>query len=111
MQLNDFLNEPKFRELKRMLSKKDNTASLDELLFQPNFKELNQFLVHEMNVNAGYEVLSKMKEIFKDDKQSFLWFYGEWLSLKNSRPYDYCKTGKRQEVYDELIRIEHGIFS
>lgn len=111
MQINDFLKESKFREIKRILSKKDNTASFDELLFQPNFKELNQFLVHEMNVNTGYEMLSKMKEIFKDDKQSLVWFYSEWPALGNSRPYDYCRTGKRQEIYDELVRIEHGIFS
>jgi hypothetical protein len=111
MQINDFLDKSKFKELKRQIYLKENNKSIEELLYQPYFEEANKILVKEMEINAGYNLLSKMKKVFVEEKKVLSWFYTPSIALKNQRPYDYCKIGKRQGVYDEVVRIEHGVLS
>lgn len=86
MQLNDFLNKPEFVELKKTL-------------------------VSEMHFYAEQNLLKKMNDVFGSEEKAMDWFYSPSFALINKRPYDWCKSGGSPIVYDELINIEHGIFS
>jgi len=111
MDLKGFLDRPEFREIKRELFIKGNNISIEDFLSQSYFKEASDILVKEMGINAGYSLLCKLKEFFGNEITARNWFYSPLDILNKQRPYDYCNTGKRKEIYDMLIRMENGIFS
>ncbi len=111
MQINDFLSRSEFKRVRHALSQKDNKTSLEEFLSQPYYEEANKLLTREMGMNAGYNLLTKMKDVLGEKEKAMSWFYTPSIALGNKRPYDYCKENKRQLVYDELIRIEHGLLA
>jgi uncharacterized protein (DUF2384 family) len=85
--------------------------NIEDFLKTEKFKELDLFLNSEMKKYAGDELIKKMKSVFGDFEKSRNWFYSNLKSLRNERPYDYCRKGNVSDINDLLGRIEHGIFN
>lgn len=84
---------------------------IDDILKQSEFKHLDDFLTNEMHEVGGNDLVIKMVEIFEERENARDWFYSPIKALGGNRPYDYCKSGKAQEVRDVLGRIEYGVYS
>jgi uncharacterized protein (DUF2384 family) len=58
-------------------------------------------------------VLSYAREVFGDVSKTFSWLNTANLQLDGMRPKDILEIGSaedRQKVYDELWRIDQGVF-
>ena len=84
---------------------------INDILKRPEFKSLDNFLNEEMKKTAGNDLITEMKEVFEESINVIDWFYSSIPALGGSRPYNYCKNGKRDEVKNILGRIEYEIYS
>ncbi len=58
------------------------------------------------------KVFDKATDVFDDQKQATEWIKSDSIALGNHSPLDYLDTLSGTEmVYDELIRIEHGVYA
>jgi hypothetical protein len=83
---------------------------IDDFLELPEFKKFDDFLTTEMNKTAGDDLISRMKETFGEPEIARDWFYSSIGALRGKRPYDYCKSGRKEEIRSILGRIEYGIY-
>ncbi|MCK4996786.1 DUF2384 domain-containing protein [Candidatus Pacearchaeota archaeon] len=84
---------------------------INDILKRPEFKSLDNFLNKEMKKTAGNDLITEMKEVFEESINVIDWFYTSNIALGGSRPYDYCKDKKRDEVKNILGRIEYEVYS
>ncbi len=58
------------------------------------------------------KVFDKTTDVFADQKQATEWIKSNSIALGNQSPLDYFDTLSGTEmVYDELIRIKHGVYA
>jgi uncharacterized protein (DUF2384 family) len=80
-------------------------------LLYAEIKKFDTFLYEEMERTAGEELIFKMISTFADKEKARDWYYTNSLALGNKRPYDYCLKNKQYDIFSELVRMDHGIFS
>jgi hypothetical protein len=75
---------------------------LEDLL--ENFKmnpdcSLHEYLDREFHLTTGKKLYYQMLDYFKSNKiMTRNWYFSKNSNLRNERPYDFCRTGKVEEV-------------
>lgn len=88
---------------------------IDDILSEPHFKRLDEkhkdlMLKDIMHSTAGKELMKSIVSCFGNEKSAREWYFSCIRALEYKRPYDLCSDGKHKKVYDEIIRIEHGVY-
>jgi uncharacterized protein (DUF2384 family) len=84
--------------------------NIDDILQRHEFRALDDLLNEELRMHAGPQLVEMMNDVFGNEARARDWFFSECRALEGERPYDYCRRGKTQEVYDVLGRIEMGVY-
>jgi hypothetical protein len=112
MDIDDLLNTPRFESLKRYLDERlfsyTGEETLVKLVETPKFESLKKYLDEQLLSYTSDETLVKLVEVFGGYHKAREWYYSKLQALGDKRPYDLCKAGKEDLIYQELVNIEHG---
>ncbi|MFA6073104.1 MAG: hypothetical protein WC758_03255 [Candidatus Woesearchaeota archaeon] len=108
--IEDILARQEFEKIRTYLSNNPSEQA-EQIIEKKEFKLLRAYLDITFSIKLNKNTQDKMNDVFKTHSMARNYFYTRLAVFGNKRPYDLILEHREEEVYSELIRLEHGILS